>query len=291
MRAKKNCLCTIDILRLVMAALCLLLCAVTLSASAGPYDDGGMLRLVNRDEKLSKDYKPEDLVLPDVPTNKASQKESIYMRPDAASALEALFAAAAEEEGFELLAVSGYRAYSTQYQLFKRKVESVGSRERAQKTVAPAGASEHQLGLAMDVVSVNFRYLNKDFLETPEGKWVNDNCWRFGFIVRYRAEWTEETGCNAEPWHIRYLGPAHAEAVTRLYVPYETYAACARQLPDYVLENADANLLTALIGDMLQGDFEMAEVAQNSSTATAKAGRALLAELTAYYAAGAAGEE
>ena len=143
----------------------------------------------------------------------------------------------------------------------------------------------------MDVVSVNFRYLNKDFLETPEGKWVNDNCWRFGFIVRYRAEWTEETGCNAEPWHIRYLGCAHAEAVTRLYVPYETYAACARQLPDYVLENADADLLTALIGDMLQGNFEMAEVAQNSSTATAKAGRALLAELTAYYAAGAAGEE
>ena len=94
MRAKKNCLSTIDILRLFMAALCLLLSAVTLSASAGPYDDGGMLRLVNRDEKLSKEYKPEDLVLPDVPTNKASQKESIYMRPDAASALEALFAAA-----------------------------------------------------------------------------------------------------------------------------------------------------------------------------------------------------
>ena len=163
-------------------------------------------------------------------------------------------------------------------------MESVGSRERAQRTVAPAGASEHQLGLAMDVVSDTFRYLNKDFLTTPEGKWVDDNCWRFGFIVRYRAEWTDTTGCNAEPWHIRYLGKAHAKAVTALNVPYEAYAACARQLPDYVLENADGDLLAALVGDMLSGNFEMAEVAQNSSTGTERAGRALIDELTAYYA-------
>ena len=292
MKVMKSFRCFIDGRRFACMALCLLICAAVMPACAGAYDDDGLLRLVNRDEMLPKSYKPSELVLPDVPTNKASQKESIYMRPEAAAALEALFAAAESEAGYHLLAVSGYRAYSTQYQLFKNKVASVGSRERAQKTVAPAGASEHQLGLAMDVVSDNFRYLNKGFLETDEGRWVNDNCWRFGFIIRYRAEWSDVTGCNAEPWHIRYLGPSNAEAVTRLGIPYETYAECARQLPDYILENADADLLAALVGDMLQGHYEMAEVAQNSSTATDKAGRALLAELTAYYAAfDAAGEE
>ena len=148
----------------VLAAL-VMLCPCGVRADS--FDDDGLLRLINRWELMPKDYAPDDLILPEVPTNKESQKESIYMRPAAAAALEEMFAAA-EEAGYHLLAVSGYRSYGTQSLLFKNKVNSTGSVERAQKTVAPAGASEHQSGLAMDVVSSNFRYLNRLFLQTDD---------------------------------------------------------------------------------------------------------------------------
>ena len=90
---------------------------------------------------------------PDVPVNKKNQAEQIYMRPAAAKALEEMFAAAKEEKGYVLLAVSGYRSYGEQQLIFNNKVNAVGSKEAAQKKVAPAGASEHQLGLAQDVLS------------------------------------------------------------------------------------------------------------------------------------------
>ena len=246
--------------RFINLALAVLLTALLAStqAMAGSFDDGGLLRVINRWETLPKDYVPEEMVLPEVDTNKAGQKESIYMVPCAAAALEEMFSAA-EEDGYTLLAVSGYRSYSTQSLLFKNKVDSVGSRERAQKTVAPPGASEHQSGLAMDVVSNNYRYLNRDFLNTPEGKWVAQNCCYFGFIVRYKDGWTNVTGCNPEPWHIRYIGIEHAVAVTRLDIPYETYAAKVRTLPEYVLSWGTSELFYGLVGDMLRGDESNAD--------------------------------
>ena len=246
------------------------------------FDDGGLLRLINRWETLPKDYEPEELVLPDVPTNKASQKESIYMRPAAAAALEEMFSAA-EEEGYELLAVSGYRSYGTQAALFRNKVNAVGSVERAQRTVAPAGASEHQSGLAMDVVSTRFRYLNRLFLETDEGKWVSAHCCEFGFIVRYKEGWTEITGCNPEPWHIRYVGVEHATAVTMLDVPYETYAAQARTLPEYVLTLGTSELFYGLVGDMIAGSQEMAGKLRDAAEESGAVQWEILEQVTAYY--------
>lgn len=250
-------------------------------ARAGAFDNDGVLCLVNRDEKLPKDYTPEDMVLPDVPVNKKNQADKIYMRPEAASALEALFAAA-EEDGYTLLAVSGYRSYGNQSALFRQKVEAVGSREAAQRTVAPPGASEHQTGLAMDVVSDTFRNLNRLFLETDEGMWVNDHCWEYGFIIRYRKEWSGVTGYKAEPWHIRYIGREHAEAVTALNIPYETYAAQIRLLPEYVLEDGTAELFMGLFRDMEAGDSAMAEVLENSAVDLSQRMEALQ-EVTAYY--------
>ena len=266
---------------------CLLLCALILvlfpltGARAGAFDTDGMLCLVNRDEKLPKDYVPEDMVLPDVPVNKKNQKDKIYMRPQAAAALEELFDAAAGD-GYTLLAVSGYRAYSTQSALFRQKVEAVGSREAAQRTVAPPGASEHQTGLAMDVVSDTFRNLNRLFLETDEGMWVNEHCWEYGFIIRYRTEWSGVTGVKAEPWHIRYIGREHAEAVTRLNIPYETYAAQIRLLPEYVIENGTAELFMGLYRDMDAGDNALIEVLENSGVDPSQQ-REALEEVTAYF--------
>ena len=110
--------------RIIEMALAFLLLAPVISspALAGSFDDGGLLRVINRWETLPKDYVPEEMVLPEVDTNKAGQKESIYMVPCAAAALEEMFSAA-EEDGYILLAVSGYRSYSTQSLLFKNKVD------------------------------------------------------------------------------------------------------------------------------------------------------------------------
>ncbi|MBR4359540.1 MAG: M15 family metallopeptidase [Clostridia bacterium] len=271
-----------------LAAVCLVLCmAVCRAALAASFDDDGLLRLVNRDEKITKHYVPADMILPDVPTNKKSQRESIYLRPEAAHALESMFAAAAEEQGYILLAVSGYRSYGEQQLMFKNKVESVGGdKERAWRTVAPAGASEHQLGLAMDVVCDSFRYLNSGFLETAEGKWLYENCHRFGFIVRYRKEWSDITGYAAEPWHFRYLGVAHACAVQWLNIPYETYAHAAMVLPEYVLTEGNAYLLFGLMNDLINGDGQYVEELLDSAADTPEKQRSVMEEMTAYFLPG-----
>ena len=250
---------------------------------AASFDDDGLLRLVNRDEKITKKYEPSDLVKPDVPTNKKSQQESIYMREEAARALEEMFQAAKEEQGYTLLAVSGYRAFGLQQVMFNNKVEAVGSKEKAWRKVAPAGASEHQLGLAMDIVCDTFRLLNSGFGETAEGQWLYANCHRFGFIVRYFKEWEDVTGYAAEPWHFRYLGVNHASAVQWLNVPYEHYAHQAMLLPEYVLEKGNAYLLYGIIDNALNGDGCLFEEICDAACDTEEKQRATIEEMTAYF--------
>lgn len=210
-------------------------------------DDDGILRLVNRDLRITKEYVPQDLVTPKVATRKKGMEERIQMRREAARALERMFAAAQQEDGHILYAASGYRSYGIQQILFNGKVQEVGSRQTAQKTVAPAGTSEHQLGLAMDVQAPSQLNLNRAFGDTEEGKWVAANAHRFGFIIRYKREWTDITGYLYEPWHIRYIGEAHARAVYALDLPFETYAQRLQGLPEYVLRGATDTLLVSLL--------------------------------------------
>lgn len=232
----------------------MLFVSISLYCHAASFDDDGVLRLVNRQQKITKNYQPDDLVKPNVPVNKKNQEDQVFMRREAAEALEKMFAAAKDEKGYVLLAVSGYRSYGEQQLIFNNKVEATGSREKAQKKVAPAGASEHQLGLAQDVLCDQFRLLNSGFLETDEGRWLYENCHRFGFIVRYKKEWSSITGYSAEPWHFRYIGVNHATAVHALNVPYETYAEKAMQLPEYILTHGNACLLYHAVEDAMQGD-------------------------------------
>ena len=190
----------------------------TLREYADQMNLGGYLFLVNRDYPLTADYVPEDLVIPDV--KRAS--DAVLLRRDAAAGLEGLFTAAKEEKGFVLVAVSGYRSYSTQNAIFARKVASVG-RQKAMLLVAPPGCSEHQLGLAMDIGTSRDHSLTFAFGKTEEGIWVAENCWRFGFIIRYRDEWTDVTGYSYEPWHLRYVGEEHARRIYEMDIPFEYY--------------------------------------------------------------------
>lgn len=181
---------------------------------------GGNLYLVNRTFRLTEEYQPPDLVTPSV--RKAGS--GIRMRSEAAGMLEAMFASASQE-GFRLVAISGYRSYQTQKTIYQRKIKTSGSEQKAQLLVAPAGSSEHQLGLAIDIGRQASSKLNASFGKSPEGRWVGENAHRFGFILRYKAEWTPITGYADEPWHLRYVGVEHAGEIVRQNIPLETYIA------------------------------------------------------------------
>jgi len=193
-----------------------LLLSAPLQTAAPQNDLGGHLFLVNREWRVSADFVPV-VVLSNVPGQVRN------MEPEAAAALERLFAAAKEETGVTLVSISGYRSYSTQRAIYNRKLSRVnGSKTRADQYVARPGASEHQLGLAMDVGQKGKTGLGSSFGRTEGGIWLRENCARFGFILRYQEGWESVTGYNYEPWHIRYVGEA-AEQITASGLPYETW--------------------------------------------------------------------
>lgn len=181
-----------------------------------------MLVVVNKQRNLPYDYEPADLVVPAVPFPFADPLPQRQMRREAARALEAMFEAALAE-GIELYAVSGYRSYHRQAELFERYAAEHGE-EAANRFSARPGQSEHQTGLAMDVSHRDVGFaLTTDFAETPAGKWVAEHAWRFGYIIRYPEGKETFTGYQYEPWHLRYVGLPAAEAITRAQTVLEQY--------------------------------------------------------------------
>ena len=201
-----------------------LLTSATMMVSGALYtvaphqNPNGLLFLVNRQYTLSEAYEPDDLEMTDV------TGQGRRMRPEAAAALREMFQACKEETGLQLLSISGYRSYAKQEGIYKRKLRSVKKDvEKAQEYVAPPGASEHQTGLAMDIGQKHKIHLEVSFRDTEGGKWCRENCWRFGFILRYDEGWEEITGYNFEPWHFRYVGKEYAKEIHDANIPMETW--------------------------------------------------------------------
>lgn len=116
--------------------------------------------------------------------------------------------AAAKSEGITLTIISGFRSYDTQNRLYNNYVAKDG-KAKADTYSARPGTSEHQTGLAMDLNS-----LYTSFGDTKEGKWLADNCYKYGFIIRYPKGKESITGYIYEPWHVRYLG---TDLATKVY--------------------------------------------------------------------------
>ena len=172
------------------------------------------LVLVNKNYKLPDYYRPDDLVLLDVALfNQSPDNEANYLRKAAATALKDLFNAAMNE-GYYLIARSGFRSYETQISLYNKYVKTKGQ-AYADLYSARAGHSEHQTGLTIDITtkSVNSELIQA-FGSTPEGKWIETNAHHFGFIIRYPQDKKDEVGYEYEPWHLRYVG---IEAATNIY--------------------------------------------------------------------------
>ncbi|MCI8592859.1 MAG: M15 family metallopeptidase [Lachnospiraceae bacterium] len=154
--------------------------------------------LVNREHPLPSGYRPAQLVRVRIPFHAAPNDPKRQMEEPAALAAERLFAAARRRR-LCLVGVSGYRSYIRQFTLYR---ENGASGE-----TAPAGASEHQTGLALDVSCPSLHgELGTAFAATPEGRWLARHAPFYGFILRYPKGSEAVTGYPWEPWHIRYVG-------------------------------------------------------------------------------------
>ena len=134
---------------------------------------------------------------------------------------------AAAEEGVTIISISAYRSFDYQNTLFKNRVqrcinEDNLSREEAEikaaSIVARPGTSEHHLGLAVDINSVE-----ESFANTSAFRWLQKNAEDFGFILRYPKDKQDITKVIYEPWHYRYVGVEHAKAINELGMCLEEY--------------------------------------------------------------------
>ncbi|PGT85324.1 D-alanyl-D-alanine carboxypeptidase family protein [Bacillus sp. AFS040349] len=189
-----------------------------------------ILALVNKEYSLPENYKPLSLVIPNIKFSFEDREvEKRYVRQEAASALEALFKRATIE-GIELIAISGYRSFSRQQNIYNAEKNSNGEAV-ARQVVAFPGESEHQTGLAMDVSSksLNFELL-ESFGETTEGKWLKENAHKEGYIIRYPKGKESITGYKYEPWHLRYVGKKQANIIYKHNLTLEEFIKKVRKM-------------------------------------------------------------
>lgn len=178
---------------------------VTVTAGAElTYFDG--ILVVNKTYALPADYAPG--------VNSEAKAAFEEMQADAAA------------EGLNIYISSGFRSYDYQAGLYQRYVDKDGKAEADRYSARP-GHSEHQTGLAFDLNSIE-----ESFADTKEGKWVQRNCYKYGFIIRYPADKEEITGYKWEPWHIRYLGKETAQAVYDSGLCLEEYLGITSQYAD-----------------------------------------------------------
>ena len=178
------------------------------------------LLLVNPWNELPEDYEVELATL----ANGLQVDARIY---DDLSAM----LTARREEGLSPIVCSAYRTEGKQRQLYTNKVARVRAsgvpeeqvEAEAAKWVAPPGTSEHQTGLALDIVAASYQLLDEGQEDTAEQKWLMENSWKYGFILRYPSEKSAITGIGYEPWHYRYVGRAAAAEIHRTGVCLEEY--------------------------------------------------------------------
>ncbi len=187
-------------------------------------------RLVNRARLLAEDYVPEGLVaIADYAIPALTLKNGdMQGYGEAVAALGDMFAAAKDAGVTGFYLVSAYRTYAEQQALWDKKVAAnadYGSDPGVPIVTAYPGASEHQTGLAFDISAVAAKALSASFAETPQGRWLYANSWRFGFILRYPADRQAETGIVFEPWHFRYVGNPLAAYLFRTGMTLEGFYA------------------------------------------------------------------
>lgn len=164
---------------------------------------------------LPHGYEPTDLE--DVPAP-FTDGRPYRLRHEANQALSKMLTAA-RAEGVKLRILSSYRSGARQMELYTKAI--VGN--PGQRHTAPPGHSEHQLGTTVDLEdSLGKQRLSRRFDMTPEGRWLQENGWKYGWVQSYTPDQVEQTGYIAEPWHWRYWGLEKAKAVHASRQPAST---------------------------------------------------------------------
>ena len=172
--------------------------------------------LVNKYNRLNKDFEPSDLE--NIQSKYASNDQKL--RHVAKEAFEKM-CYDASKEGIYIYAGSTYRSYSYQTSLHNKYISEDGLNE-AEVYSARAGYSEHQLGLAVDILSSKWKLINEDDIEYS---WLVENSYKYGFILRYPRKKEYITGYVFEDWHYRYLGVDLAKKVHDSNLTYDEYVA------------------------------------------------------------------
>ncbi len=198
---------------------------VPLEFDAPVTDPADITFIVNREHPLQEKYTPDDLVY--IKHAASSSKEDKYMlRAIAAEAFDAMCDDASINSGLNIVGVSGFRSFERQYNLYANYLITNGISHTNYYSAQP-GTSEHQSGLAIDISCRSCGYdLVNSFAKSAEGKWVSENSWRYGFILRYAENTSNITGYAYEPWHIRYVGIPLASFLYTNNLTLEEYYGC-----------------------------------------------------------------
>lgn len=175
----------------------------------------GNLLLVNREYAAEKQGIKQDLVdlqtQPELIEGFSLHENQLFLSKDITEKFSKMMAASRADGVSNFIITSGYRSFEQQESLYQ---------EMGSSFALPAGHSEHHLGLSLDIGSTEMK-----MEKAPEGKWIEENSWKYGFILRYPKDKTDVTGIEYEPWHIRYVGLPHSVIMKEKNFVLEEYLA------------------------------------------------------------------
>jgi len=204
-----------------------------------PTDRDAYLVLANKKNALGSDYVPDDLIdlkelLPELGIKTELLGSSAYntkMNRTAAMAMIAMLLDMRADEYNHIFAQSGYRDYKTQETIFNKYLNEYindglsedEAREKVLEDTALPGTSEHQTGLCMDFIDDRYTPLTNPFASDYTIEWLEENAWKYGFILRYPEGDEDITGYAYESWHFRFVGRYHAERISAQGLTLEEY--------------------------------------------------------------------
>lgn len=205
--------------------------------SSGQYPDQTFLS-VGKFIGLPQNYIPQDLV--SLGDYNIKTFGIICLKRNAATNLENMFKDAKNQK-INLAVTSGFRSYQIQNFLYNYWLKSEGS--KALNEIAPPGNSEHQLGTAVDLTgaSVNFQAVDKNFINSPESQWLENNAYKYGFIMSYEGK-NADNEYISEPWHYRFVGDVLASRIHDRNLPLENYLQIFNKSADKIISNTIGNM-------------------------------------------------
>ena len=199
------------------------------------HEDDWALYVIGNDNPLPADF---SVVIKTVSGERALDERCAYY------AIEML--KAAEKDGIDLYVTSAYRSVQKQAENLESYTNSLIAQGwsaaeadvQAKKEIALPGCSEHNAGLAMDIVSSDYWYthtdLDESFEELPHFDWLVDNSWKYGFVLSYPKGKEDITGFIYEPWHYRFVGLYHAERIHNVYAETGEFLTVNEYIEKYV---------------------------------------------------------